>query len=400
MKTVFRKKKASTLVFFFVTCFFFTFFLKTTSQNIKPDFLLDENIPHLGKQEEDLENKARDAVNLGEEKEQEEIFKQDELDENLGNILATEKSQEKLKSSLKKPPPAETNDDSSQTHTKSSSLSPLSTPSKSRNFWQGFWASISIIIVSEIGDKTFFIAAIMAMRHSRSIVLLGACSALILMTFLSSAMGFVFTLIPKIYTQYASILLFYIFGFKLLREGYLMDPNEGLEELEEVSIELKRKEEEYQNYARGGANVGEEGSFDVESKGRREEEEGLIGGESGEEGIERGKVVLENLRGFFEDYSQKISRFFNPVLLQAFTMTFLAEWGDRSQITTVVLCASENPYGVAIGGSIGHCSCTALAVVGGRILAQKISVRTVTMIGGLIFLMFAILSFYQLTSEE
>jgi hypothetical protein len=29
------------------------------------------------------------------------------------------------------------------------------------------------------------------------------------------------------------------------------------------------------------------------------------------------------------------------VLLQAFTMTFLAEWGDRSQITTVVLAARE-----------------------------------------------------------
>ena len=31
----------------------------------------------------------------------------------------------------------------------------------------------------------------------------------------------------------------------------------------------------------------------------------------------------------------------NGVLLQAFTMTFLAEWGDRSQVTTVVLAATE-----------------------------------------------------------
>jgi len=33
-----------------------------------------------------------------------------------------------------------------------------------------FFASFSVIIVSEIGDKTFFIAAIMAMKHSRSTV--------------------------------------------------------------------------------------------------------------------------------------------------------------------------------------------------------------------------------------
>ena len=34
-------------------------------------------------------------------------------------------------------------------------------------FASAFLASISMIIVSEFGDKTFFIAAIMAMRNSR-----------------------------------------------------------------------------------------------------------------------------------------------------------------------------------------------------------------------------------------
>lgn len=52
-------------------------------------------------------------------------------------------------------------------------------------FIHGFLASLSVIIVSEIGDKTFFIAAIMAMKHSRLTVFLGAISALVLMTILS-----------------------------------------------------------------------------------------------------------------------------------------------------------------------------------------------------------------------
>jgi len=52
-------------------------------------------------------------------------------------------------------------------------------------FLHGFIASLSMIIVSEIGDKTFFIAAIMAMRHSRVVVLTGALGALVVMTFLS-----------------------------------------------------------------------------------------------------------------------------------------------------------------------------------------------------------------------
>jgi len=29
------------------------------------------------------------------------------------------------------------------------------------------------------------------------------------------------------------------------------------------------------------------------------------------------------------------------ILAQAFTMTFLAEWGDRSQLTTIILAASK-----------------------------------------------------------
>uniref|UniRef100_A0A8D1MN19 GDT1 family protein n=2 Tax=Sus scrofa TaxID=9823 RepID=A0A8D1MN19_PIG len=50
---------------------------------------------------------------------------------------------------------------------------------------------------------------------------------------------------------------------------------------------------------------------------------------------------------------------------------------------------AEDPYGVAVGGAVGHCLCTGLAVIGGRMVAQKISVRTVTIIGGIVFLAFA-----------
>lgn len=52
-------------------------------------------------------------------------------------------------------------------------------------FVHAFVASLSVIIVSELGDKTFFIAAIMAMRHSRITVFFGAIIALAVMTILS-----------------------------------------------------------------------------------------------------------------------------------------------------------------------------------------------------------------------
>lgn len=36
----------------------------------------------------------------------------------------------------------------------------------------------------------------------------------------------------------------------------------------------------------------------------------------------------------------------------------------------------QDVWGVVIGGSIGHAFCTGVAVLGGRIVAKKISVRT------------------------
>jgi putative Ca2+/H+ antiporter (TMEM165/GDT1 family) len=67
--------------------------------------------------------------------------------------------------------------------------------------------------------------------------------------------------------------------------------------------------------------------------------------------------------------------------------------GDRSQIATIALAASKNPYGVIIGGLIGHALCTGMAVVGGRMLAAKISEKSVAIVGGSLFIFFAITSF-------
>lgn len=43
---------------------------------------------------------------------------------------------------------------------------------------------------------------------------------------------------------------------------------------------------------------------------------------------------------------------------------------------------------VTAGGILGHSLCTGLAVIGGRILAARISERTVATTGGVLFLLF------------
>merc|ERR1719505_445857 len=139
-----------------------------------------------------------------------------------------------------------------------------------------------------------------------------------------------------------------------------MDPNEGQEEMEEVSAELKKKEAELQSM---------ETTNDVET------------------GVVRSQLRRSGITRIF-------TRLCSPIFLQAFTLTFLAEWGDRSQLTTIILGSREDPLGVSIGGTLGHALCTGLAVIGGRLIAQRISVRTVTLIGGVVFLLFALSALY------
>lgn len=228
----------------------------------------------------------------------------------------------------------------------------------SLGFLHAFVASLSVIVVSELGDKTFFIAAIMAMKHPRLTVFIGAISALALMTILSVIFGYAATIIPRAYTYYISTALFALFGLKMLRDGYRMSSTEAQEELEEVQSDLRKRDDEYEK---------ETGSTLVQDP---------------ETGIIRKTTKISAL--------MLLSRIF----LQAFTLTFLAEWGDRSQLTTIILAAREDVYGVIVGGILGHSFCTGLAVLGGRMIAQKISVRTVTIIGGLVFLLFAVTALF------
>ena len=228
----------------------------------------------------------------------------------------------------------------------------------SGSFAHGFIATLAVIIVSELGDKTFFIAAIMAMRHPRLTVLSGAISALAIMHVMSALFGaLALNIVPKAYTYYISAILFAIFGLKMLKEGYYMSPEDAQEEMEEVQEELRKKDDA-------------EKMNDVEG--------GMLG---------------SPIKTATSGISTVLKLLFSAIFIQAFTMTFLAEWGDRSQLATIVLAARENTWAVIIAGVLGHSLCTGLAVLGGRFIAQKISVRTVTLVGAVVFLLFAFTAF-------
>ncbi|ORZ19671.1 hypothetical protein BCR42DRAFT_410248 [Absidia repens] len=240
---------------------------------------------------------------------------------------------------------------------------------------QSFLFSLLMIIVSEIGDKTFLIAAIMAMKHSRLTVFMAAFSSLFVMSVLSAGLGHVVpNLIPKAYTDVLAALLFWSFGLRMVYEGYHMDPNEGNEEMQEVEEELKQVED--RDRAKHLETM-EVGGLEAETDQQQQEQQ-QSSATSPTSALVRAKEGLMNL----------MQLVFSPVFVQTFILTFLGEWGDRSQISTIALAAANNVYWVTAGVVIGHSMCTGVAVVGGRLLASKISVRTVTLSGATLFLIF------------
>ncbi|VDN18176.1 unnamed protein product [Gongylonema pulchrum] len=261
-------------------------------------------------------------------------------------------------------------------------------------FYHALIASLSVIIVSELGDKTWFIAAIMAMRHSRLTVF--------------SGMGWLTQVIPRFITYYISTALFALFGVKMLYEGYRMSPAEGQEEYEEAKAEIQKKELLLDSskisdmetgmgwltqviprfityyistalFALFGVKMLYEGYRMSPAEGQEEYEEAKAEIQKKELLLDSSKISdMESgsTTSTKQDSTYALVSFVSTLFLEAFTLTFLAEWGDRSQLTTIVLAARENVYGVVIGGILGHALCTGIAVIGGKLVATQISVRT------------------------
>jgi len=76
-------------------------------------------------------------------------------------------------------------------------------------------------------------------------------------------------------------------------------------------------------------------------------------------------------------------------------MTFLGEWGDRSQIATIAMAAGQDYWWVTGGAISGHAVCTGLAVIGGRAIAGRVSMRKVTLGGSCAFFAFGVLYLFE-----
>jgi Uncharacterized protein family UPF0016 len=123
----------------------------------------------------------------------------------------------------------------------------------------GFYQAFSLVFVSEIGDKTFFIAGLLAMKTSKLISFLGSMGALFVMTLISVLIGQAFHAVPSGFLggggipldDVAAVLAFAFFGYKTLKEALEMEEGASAmdEELAEAEEEVEASDTTKQNTA-------------------------------------------------------------------------------------------------------------------------------------------------------
>lgn len=202
----------------------------------------------------------------------------------------------------------------------------------------GFYQAFSLVFVSEIGDKTFFIAGLLAMKVGRLVSLAGSIGALAAMTVISVIIGQLFHAVPPGISQgiplddIAAVLAFTFFGLKTLKEASESEDD-------------------------GPSGIDEEFA---------DAEEAVEGSKTIKEVTAWGKIV------------------------STFGLVFAAEFGDRSFLSTIALSAAQNPVSVAVGAIAAHAIATGIAVAGGSYVAKYISEKAIGYIGGTLFLVFAV----------
>ncbi|KAG0484715.1 hypothetical protein HPP92_008606 [Vanilla planifolia] len=85
-------------------------------------------------------------------------------------------------------------------------------------------------------------------------------------------------------------------------------------------------------------------------------------------------------------------------VISTFLLVFVAEWGDKSFFSTIALAAASSPLGVIGGALAGHAFATLLAVLGGSFLGTFVSDKVIAYIGGILFLVFAGVTMFEIIS--
>ena len=221
------------------------------------------------------------------------------------------------------------------------------------NLFKGLTEAFLLVSASEIGDKSFFVTALMALRYGRALSFWATMLALTLMSVVAAGLGQVMGLLPPELIKYGSATLLAGFGVQFLNKW----------------------------------RTGESG-WASEEKDAAGEVEDFAAKEAAAEAANAGSVSPTGTQAV------KPAEYWS-VFWKIFVLIFFAEWGDRSMIATMTCATQNNVIGVLIGATLANGICSGIAVIGAALVARAVSERTVNLIAGALFEVFAVLTILE-----
>ena len=219
----------------------------------------------------------------------------------------------------------------------------MASPFSSDPSLAAFGSSLTAITLAELGDKTFFMGLILAVRHRARWVFIGSFAALTAVTLISLALGYgLRELLPQSLVPWLAAVLFLSFGIKLLIDAQGMAANAATEEKAEAEQAIN---------------------------------------------------TAESSKAFNTAWA---------VIWEAFVLVFIAELGDRTQFTTIFMATAPAQVfsfgGLLAGTLLGHALVTWLAVGAGKWIGQWVNERLLYRLSGGLFLVFGLAALSQALS--
>ena len=232
---------------------------------------------------------------------------------------------------------------------------------KDKDFWQGFCSGLTIIIITGIGDKLFFLNMIYGSINS-------FCHSFLVVLAISEIMNLVNISLGKLLKKYVSIAIleyiaigvFVLLGVCLIIKG------------------LRMKEKKLiQNYE-------EEKNLIINNEKKENDKEEINNNENNYKPIE----VIEN----FENKKEEPVGIFDSWWKYLITY-FFASVGDKSQIASILLTTKYEYIPVFTGTTLGILVLVFLALIFGKSISKMLTNKQISTICGILFLLYALVFF-------
>ena len=238
-----------------------------------------------------------------------------------------------------------------------------------KNFWQGFYAGFTIVVITGLCDKLFFLNMIYASLNN-------FCNAFWVILAIAELMNLVNISLGELIKQYISLStleyiaigVFILLAICLLYNGFNMPEKQMIQNYEE--------ERKLLNIRNNEDNEDNEDNKIEEDKNK----------DSSYKPIE----LVENI----EEKKNKTIQVFDS-WWEFFITYFLASVGGKSQIATILLTCKYNFVSIYNGSAFGIVVLVLLAIIFGSLIARYLTNRQIFIVCGILFLLYALVFFFD-----